>query len=183
MLWFFLLFINKRQRFQVIVEHLAFFVRQLQERVVQVIHVVVCVLVTHLFHAMFHGGTARAGGQVQLYLVQTDGLWRHDFIVFAVLEDAILVDAGRVGKSAAADNRFVGRDRHVTDLADGLAGAPDFVVIDVGVYVHDVFAHFNRHDHFFQCAVTGTFSDTVHRAFNLTRARIYCRQRVAYCYP
>ncbi len=106
------------------------------------VHVVVCVLVTHLFHASFHGGgTARAGGQVQLYLVQTDGLWRHDFIVFAVLEDAITVDAGRGGRKRRCHfNRFVGRDRHVTDLADGLAGAPDFVVIDVGVYVHDVFA-------------------------------------------
>ncbi len=51
------------------------FVRQLQERVVQVVHVVVRVLVTHLFHAMFHGGTARAGGQVSAFVSgrQTDG--------------------------------------------------------------------------------------------------------------
>ncbi len=29
---------------------------------------------------MFHGGTTQSGEvQVQLYLVRTDGLWRHDF--------------------------------------------------------------------------------------------------------
>ncbi|QUJ05668.1 hypothetical protein KCP69_24580 [Salmonella enterica subsp. enterica] len=46
------------------------------------------------------------------------------FIVFAVLEDAITVDAGRVGKAPLRDNGAFGRDRHVTDLADGLSGAP-----------------------------------------------------------
>ena len=57
-------------------------------------------------------------------------------------------------------------------LADGLAGTPDFMVIDVGVHVHDVFAHLDRHDDFFQRAVTGAFADTVHRAFYLTSASV-----------
>ncbi len=63
------------------------------------------------------------------------------------------MDAGRSGRKRRCVIAFVGWDRHVTNLADGLAGAPDFVVIDVGVYVHDVFAHFNRMRRFFQCAV------------------------------
>ncbi len=33
---------------------------------------------------------------------QTGGLWRHDFIVFAVLEDAIWWMPEEVGESAAA---------------------------------------------------------------------------------
>ena len=78
-LWLFLLFVNKGQRFQVIVEHLTFFVGQLQECVVQLIHVVIAVLITHLFHTVFHRGAAGTGGQVQLHLVQTDRFRGHDF--------------------------------------------------------------------------------------------------------
>lgn len=77
-----------------------------------------------------------------------------------------------MGEGAGADDGFVGRDRHVADLADGLAGAPDFMMINVGVHVHDVFAHFDRHDHFFQRAVASAFADTVHRAFYLARTGV-----------
>ena len=69
---------------------------------------------------------------------------------------------------AGTDNRLVGGDRHVANLADGLAGTPDFIVIDAGIHVHDVFAHFDRHDHFFQGTVACAFPDTVHRTFYLT---------------
>ncbi|MNT52586.1 hypothetical protein D3C72_1896190 [compost metagenome] len=60
------------------------------------------------------------------------------------------MNTGGVGEGASADNRFVRRDRHVANLANGLAGAPDFVVINAGLHIHDVFAHFDRHDHLFQ---------------------------------
>ncbi|MNB87478.1 hypothetical protein D3C75_344780 [compost metagenome] len=75
-----------------------------------------------------------------------------------------------MGECAGTDNRFVCRDRHVADLADGLAGAPDFVVIDAGLHIHDVFTHFDRHDHFFQRTVTGALTDAVHCPFYLTCA-------------
>ncbi|MNP65298.1 hypothetical protein D3C76_1608780 [compost metagenome] len=75
-----------------------------------------------------------------------------------------------MGEGAGADNGFVRRNRHVADLADGLAGAPDFVVINAGLHVHDVFAYLDRHNHFFQRTVACALTDTVHGAFNLTRA-------------
>ena len=84
-----------------------------------------------------------------------------------------------MSERARTDNRFVGRDRHVANLADGLAGAPDFVVIDACVHVHDVFAHFDRHDHFFQRTVACAFADAVHRAFYLTRAGVHRRDSIA----
>ena len=168
----FLLLVNKGQRFQVIVKHLTFFVGQLQEGVVQLIHVVITVLITHLFHTVFNRGAAGTGGQVQLHLIQADGFRGHDFVVFTILQDAILVNTGGVREGTGADNCFVGRNRHVANLADGLAGAPDFVVINAGVHVHDVFAHFDRHDHFFQRTVTRAFTYTVHRAFYLTCASV-----------
>ena len=82
------------------------------------------------------------------------------------------MNTGRVGKGAGSDDSFVGRDRHIANLADGLAGTPYFLVINAGVHIHNVFAHFNRHDHFFQRAVAGAFADTVHRAFNLASAGV-----------
>ena len=82
------------------------------------------------------------------------------------------MNTGGVGERASPNNRLVRRDRHVANLAHGLAGAPDLVVIDAGVHIHDVFAHFDRHDHFFQRAVARAFTDTVHRAFYLTRAGV-----------
>ena len=150
MLRLFLLFIDEGQRFQVIVEYLTFFIGQLQEGVVQLIHVVIAVLITHLFHTVFHRRTTGTGGQVQLNLVQADGFRGHDFVVFTVFQYAILMNTGGVRKGAGTHNRLVSRDGHVADLADGLAGTPDFVVIDAGMHIHDVFAHFDRHDHFFQ---------------------------------
>lgn len=125
---------------------------------------------------MFYGGMVRVGGQVQLYLVQIDGFWCYDFIVFVVFEDVILVDVGRVGESVVVDNCFVGWDWYVIDLVDGLVGVLDFVVIDVGVYVYDVFVYFNCYDYFFQCVVIGMFFDIVYCVFNLMCVCMYCCQ-------
>ncbi len=136
------------------------------------IQVVIALLVAHLFHPVFHRRAAGAGSQVQLHLVQADRFRGHDLVVFAVLQHAVLVNAGGVGEGAGADDGLVRRDRHIADLADGLAGAPDFMMINVGVHVHDVFAHFDRHDHFFQRAVAGAFADTVHRTFYLARTGV-----------
>ena len=178
MFWLFLLFVDECQRFQVVIEDLAFLVSQFQECVVQLIHVVIAVLIPHLFHTVFHRRAARARGQVQLNLVQTDGFRSHDFVVFTVLQHAILVNTGGVREGTGTDNRFVGRNRHVADLADGLAGAPDFIVINARIHIHNVFAHLDRHDHFFQRTVTCTFTDTVHRAFYLTRTGVNGRDGI-----
>ena len=77
-----------------------------------------------------------------------------------------------VGAVANADALYDEKGEKTADLADGLAGAPDFMMINVGVHVHDVFAHFDRHDHFFQRAVAGAFADTVHRTFYLARTGV-----------
>ena len=118
MLRLFLLFINKGQRFQVVIKYLTFFIRQLQECVVQVVQVVFILFISHLVHTVFHRGASGTGSQVQLHLVQTDGFRRHDFVVFTIFQYAVLMDARGVGKGAATDNGFVGRNRHVADLAD-----------------------------------------------------------------
>ena len=118
MLWLFLLFINEGQRFQVVIKYLTFFIRQFQECVIQVVQAVFIFFISHLVHTVFHRGASGTGGQVQLYLVQADGFWRHDFVVFTIFQYAVLMDAGRVGKGAASDNGFVCRNWHVADLAD-----------------------------------------------------------------
>ncbi len=55
----------------------------------------------------------------------------------------------------------------------------NFLMIDVGVHVHDVLAHFNRHDHLFQRTVAGAFTDAVQGAFHLTGAGLYRGDGVA----
>ena len=178
MLRLFLLFVDERQRFQIVIKDLAFFVCQLQEGVVEVIHVVVGIFVAHLFHTVFHCRTAGAGSQVQLHLIQTDRFRGHDFVVFAVLQYAVLVDAGGVGEGAGTDDGFVGRNGHIANLADGLAGTPDFVVINAGADIHNVFAHLDGHNHFFQRTVARALADTVHGAFNLASTGVDRGNRV-----
>ena len=56
--------------------------------------------VQHLFHPVFHRRAAGAGSQVQLHLVQADRFRGHDLVVFAVLQHAVLVNAGGVGEGA-----------------------------------------------------------------------------------
>ncbi|MNI53864.1 hypothetical protein D3C73_1087200 [compost metagenome] len=51
-------------------------------------------------------------------------------------------------------------------------------MINAGLYVQNIFADFDRHDHFFQRAVTGAFTDPVHRPFDLTRTGMNSGQRV-----
>lgn len=164
MLWLFLLLVDKGQRFQIVIEDPPF-VRQLQECVVQMIR---CCNRSPGSPSLPSGVSpprGRSGKSGSVALVQADRFRGHDLVVFAVLQHAVLVNAGGVGEGAGADDGLIRRDRHIADLADGLAGAPDFMMINVGVHVHDVFAHFDRHDHFFQRAVAGAFADTVHRTF------------------
>src|SRR5688572_12282997 len=137
------------------------------------IQIVISFFVAHFFHAMLNGSTTGTGSQVQLNLIQTDGFRGHDFVVFTVFQHAVLMDPGGVCEGVRADNGFVARDRHVGYLADNLAGAVDFFVINVGVNVHVVAAGADRHDHFFQRSVTGAFTDTVQCAFNLARTGLY----------
>lgn len=53
------------------------------------------------------------------------------------------------------------------------AGTEDFLVINVGVHVHDVLEHFDYHDQFFQQAVGRMFVDTIQCAFYPACARLY----------
>ena len=46
------------------------------------------------------------------------GFRRENLVGFAVLKDAVLMNAGAVREGVRTDNSFVGRDRFVADLRD-----------------------------------------------------------------
>jgi len=56
----------------------------------------------------------------------------HDFVGFAVFQDAVLMDAGFVGESVFADNCLVALYDQTGEIADHPAGGEDFGRIDVG---------------------------------------------------
>ena len=63
----------------------------------------------------------------KLTLSQPNGRRVHDLIGALVLEHAVLVDAGLVGKGIGADDGLVGLDNHAGIAADHVAGAVDFL--------------------------------------------------------
>jgi len=90
-----------------------------------------------------------------------------DLVGRPVLEDAVLVDAGGMGKGVGADDGLVGLDRDVHHTAHEPAGAENFLDIDIGMGLEDSMAGLEDHDDFFQGGVPGSFPDPVDGAFHL----------------
>ncbi|MNC82165.1 hypothetical protein D3C75_1355690 [compost metagenome] len=55
-----------------------------------------------------------------------------------------------MSEGVGTDDGLVGRDWHIAQLADQLAGAENFLMIDIGVQLHKVLTDLDGHDHFFQ---------------------------------
>jgi hypothetical protein len=71
--------------------------------------------------------------QDQFRAAQADRFGGHDFVGLVVLEHAILVDAGFVGKCVRSDNGLVRLDAHAGVVADQFADARNLGAVDAGV--------------------------------------------------
>lgn len=142
------------------------------------IQVVIVFLVVYFFYLVFYCCVVGVGSQVQLYLVQVDRFWGYDFVVFVVFQYVVLVNVGGVGEGVGVDDGFVCWDWYIVDLVDGLVGVLDFMMINVGVYVYDVFVYFDCYDYFFQCVVVGVFVDIVYCIFYLVCIGVDCGEGV-----
>ena len=95
-------------------------------------------------------------------------LGAHDFVGFTMLEHAVLVDAGLMSKGIGADNRLIGLHREAGNTGHKLGAGHDFTGIDVHMTGKHVLAGRDRHDHFFQCRIAGSLTETVDGALHLT---------------
>ena len=97
-----------------------------------------------------------------------DGLGRHDFVGFAVLQHAVLMDAGLMRKGVAAHDGLVGGDGAADDERQQAAGRIELLVLDAAVHAVHVGADLHRHDDFFQRGIARTFADAAKGHFGLT---------------
>ena len=74
-----------------------------------------------LLAAALHGVAARVLAEHQRRLRHADVLGPHDFVGAAILQHAVLVNAGFVRERVAADDRLVGLDRLAGQRGEQLA--------------------------------------------------------------
>ena len=84
-----------------------------------------------------------------------------------MLQHAVLVNAGFVGKSVIADNRFVARRVHAGDAGDQAGSRIEASGIDSGVQPEELLARLQGHDDLLETAVTRTLANAVYRALDL----------------
>ncbi len=97
-----------------------------------------------------------------------------------MLEHAILVNAGFVGKGVGTDNGLVRLYRETGDAGYHARGTEDLGGIDAGMHVEQIFTGLDRHDDLFQRGITGALTQPVDGAFHLARTGHHRGQRVGY---
>jgi hypothetical protein len=107
-----------------------------------------------------------------------DGFGRHDFVILAVLEHAVLVDAAFVGEGVVAHDGLVGLDHEARQAGDQAAGFVDFLGIDACLVGIEVMPGFQDHDDLFQAGVARPLADAVDGAFHLPGPASDGRERV-----
>ena len=82
----------------------------------------------------------------------------HDLIGQEILQHAVLVDAGFVGKSVGANDGFIRLDDDAGVVTDQLAGPADLRSVDACGKVVNVRAGAQRHHHLFEGGIAGVCS-------------------------
>src|SRR5258708_7546087 len=103
---------------------------------------------------------------------------RHDLVTQRIADHAVLMYAGFVRKSVAADNRLVRLHAKADYLREHLTGRVNLARIDSSFEGQPITAHVQRHDNFFQRGIAGAFANSIHRAFDLSRTRLDRRETV-----
>ena len=113
-----------------------------------------------------------AGGFAQddLAAALADVFGTHYLVGRALLEHAVLVQAGGVGEGVAAYDRLVGGHQHAHVSADHAAGAEQLGGVDGGVGLVEVLSGAQGHDDLFQGGVAGALADAVDGALDLRDA-------------
>ena len=102
----------------------------------------------------------------------------HDLVGRAILEHAVLVDAGLVGEGVAADDRLVALHGQPGDRREHPADRVEPLGLDAGRQAVIVEAGLQRHHDLFERGIAGAFADAVDRALDLARAGLAAGQAV-----
>ena len=102
--------------------------------------------------------------------LDADAFRAHDLIGQGVVQHAVLMDAGLVGESVVADDRFVGRRRESGQVLHDAGGPVNLAGVQADLHAEVLAAGGQRHGDFLQCGVAGAFAETVDRAFHLVGA-------------
>ena len=94
----------------------------------------------------------------------------HDLVGGALLEHAVLVDAGLVGERVPPNNSLVRRNGVAGQAGDQPAGARQLARVDVRVQAMRVAAGPKQHHDLLERAVAGALADAVDRALHLPGA-------------
>ena len=98
------------------------------------------------------------------------GLRRHDLVGLAVLEHAVLVDAGLVGKGVGADDGLVVRDGLADDHGEQAAGGVELLGLNVAFEAVVVLAHAQGHGDLLEGGVAGALAYAAEGDFGLAHA-------------
>ena len=126
---------------------------------------------------------ARARRHAHIVALKAHAFGREDFVGLAILEHAVLMDAGAVRKGVRTNDGLVRRHGFVADLCNERRRSGDVLHHDAGLETFEVtVANVQSGGHFFERRVAGALAQTVHAAFDLTRAHLHGRQRIGRCH-
>src|SRR5258708_18058618 len=108
------------------------------------------------------------------------GLRGHDLVTQRIADYPVLMYAGFVRKSVAADNRLVRLHAKADDLREHLTGRVNLARIDSSFEGQPITAHVQRHDNFFQRGIAGAFPNSIHCTLDLSRAGFDRREAVCH---
>jgi hypothetical protein len=171
-------------RGDVLVEHFLLLVGDFEEPRVGLFDLLLGELITKLSTAVGKSVPAGVTSEHHARPAQPDRLRRHDLIGAALLEDPVHVDARLVRERVGADDGLVGLDHESGQLGHQLAGAIDFLRVDVCVQPvgtavgEEVGAGVDRHDDFFERGVSGPLAEPVDGDLDLPGPAAHARQRI-----
>src|SRR5690606_11438743 len=119
----------------------------------------------------------------EVRLAEADLFRAHDLVGGTVLQHAMLVYAGLMRKRVLTNHRLVARDVHPGDPGHQPRSGIEAGGIHAGTKVKELGTGRERHHHFLERAVAGTFADSVDRALDLAGAGCYGREAVCYRHP
>ncbi len=171
----------QHQGFQIGVVDFLFLVCQRLERSEHLVGLGVVERIAHARQPVFQGVAAAVLAEHQFRLGDADILGMHDLVGLAMLEHAVLVDAGLVREGVVADDCLVALHLLAGDRLQQARGRIQLAGVNAGGEAVTLLTRAQHHDQFFERGVAGALANAVHGALDLACAAFQRRQRVGDC--
>ena len=165
------------ERLEILVVDLLLLVSQIKEGIVHLVELLLVKLVAELLQAVLQRGMARTRGEHDLGLAGADLFRIDDLIGVALLQHAVLMDAGGMRERVGADDSLVHLHVDAGDGRNQAGSLEELAGVDVGVGVKLPTVHLDAHDHFLHGRVACTLAQAVDGALDLGCAVFNARQR------